>query len=83
MKVDDRAVVVDAIAPQQCPDELDRLADRACRLPALDPELGKSRNPGANAENSSLARNFVKRRDRHRGQRRVTRDGISHARAKA
>src|SRR5262249_53130812 len=56
----------------------DRLADCTHRLATIDPELGESGNPGADTEDCSLAGNLVERRDRHRRQCRVAREGVSH-----
>jgi len=75
-------VEVHAPAAQQGPDHLDHLSDRTRRFATVNPELSKSRNPSADAKNSSPARNLVERRDRHRSQRWMAREGIGDAWAK-
>ena len=47
---------VGRLTPQQRPDDIDPLADRARRLATIDPELGKSRNPGANTKDGAPVR---------------------------
>jgi len=79
VECDNLAAVIDGFTPQQCADHFDRFADRASRLSAVDAELGKSRNSGADAEDGASAGDLVECRNCHCRQRRMAGERIGHA----
>src|SRR5262249_33589880 len=72
---------LDLLAAQQCANEVNSFADRARRFVGLDAEFREARDAGTNAKPRASAGDFVDRRDRHRGKRRMTSKGIGDARS--